>query len=152
MATEQRVFLDTNIILDAIDSSRKDSPHARQLFWYASDMGTSVSLIASITSFKDAYYVLCKLYRDEARARESIAWVMENAITPVDMRGAYGKKALQSDEPDFEDGLIRACVEAEAANCIITRDAEAFRGSRIPSMTAEAYLKLHNLYYEEIEF
>lgn len=39
-----------------------------------------------------------------------------------------------------------------SADVIITRDAGAFKGSCIPAMSAEAYLKLHNVYYEEAPF
>lgn len=45
--------------------------------------------------------------------------------------------ALDSDEPDYEDGLIRAAAEALQVDALITYDKKAFKYSSIPSMTAE---------------
>lgn len=50
--------------------------------------------------------------------------------------------SIHSDEPDFEDGLIRACAELNDIDFILTRDAAAFRRSRVRSMTCREYLEL----------
>ena len=59
-----------------------------------------------------------------------------------DLKASYAKAALDSDEPDFEDGLVRAAAETEAAFAIITRDAQAFKTSSVPAMSAARYLEL----------
>ena len=50
--------------------------------------------------------------------------------------------ALNSDEPDFEDGIIRACAELNGADFIITRDKAAFAHSKVRSVTAAEYLEI----------
>ena len=48
--------------------------------------------------------------------------------------------ALDSNEPDFEDGLVRACAELNDADFIISRDEKAFRKATIRRVTAKEYL------------
>ena len=45
--------------------------------------------------------------------------------------------SYRSDEPDFEDGLIRAVAEDNDADVIVTRDVETFLHSSVRLMDAE---------------
>lgn len=58
------------------------------------------------------------------------------------LMGHNVRKAYHSDEPDFEDGLIRAVAEENQVDVIVTRDAAAFHGSTIPAMDAARCLAL----------
>ena len=51
-------------------------------------------------------------------------------------------RAFGSDEPDVEDGIVRATAELMGAEAIITRDDAAYKTSRVPSMTAREYCML----------
>lgn len=141
MAIKKRIFCDTNILIDIFDAERTFHKDALGLLWYQADNPESVELIASITSFKDAYYILTRLYKDEAQARDSISNVMGVLIKPVDMLASYGQEALASNEPDFEDALIRSCAEHEEAHVLITRDRTAFTSGNIPAMSAASFLE-----------
>ena len=91
---------------------------------------------------KDVYFALCSHYTDEATARRSIALIAE-VFDLVDLSGLLVWDAIDSDEPDYEDGLIRAAAEALHVDAIITYDRKAFRNSPIPKLTAqEAIQKL----------
>lgn len=46
----------------------------------------------------------------------------------------------QSNEPDFEDGLIRACAEHVGVDYIISRDEAAFAKSPIKRLSPRQYL------------
>lgn len=50
-----------------------------------------------------------------------------------------------SDEPDFEDGMIRACAELNDVDFILTRYAAAYRRSTVRSMTCAEYLEVFPL-------
>ena len=50
--------------------------------------------------------------------------------------------ALNSGEPDFEDGIVRACAELNRADFIITRDKATFAHSKVRSVTASEYLEI----------
>lgn len=132
-----RVVLDTNIILDYLSATREWHRDAVDLLetLLSSEDKTPVILAASI---KDAYYILCRHYHDEGlvRARindfRSLMEVAELTVPVLDT-------AFASDEPDLEDGIVRATAELLGAQAIVTRDASAYAGSSVPSMDARAY-------------
>ena len=132
-----RVVLDTNIILDYLSATRERHHDAVDLLeaLLSSEDKTPVILAAGI---KDAYYILCRHYHDEAlvRARlDDFRALMEVA----ELTGPVLDEAFASDEPDLEDGIVRATAELLGAEAIVTRDASAYRGSCVPSMDARAY-------------
>ena len=54
----------------------------------------------------------------------------------------FRRKSAESDESDFEGGLIRACAELNDASFILTRDGAAFRRSRVRAVSAKEYLEI----------
>ncbi|WP_165046264.1 PIN domain-containing protein [Adlercreutzia sp. ZJ138] len=134
----RKLLVDTNILLDAAMGERPG--------WAAATM-----LIDEITyedvhgyvcagSLKDVYYVLTK-YADEKAAREFIVALMD-LFEVVAIDYALCHIAATSDEPDFEDGLIRACAESVPVDFIISRDEKAFKRSPIKRLSAQDYLDL----------
>lgn len=134
----RKLFLDTNILLDAAMEERPEWASASLLmdeFLYEGVTG-----YVSALSLKDVYYILTK-YAGEVAARQYILALMDLFETiPVD--GALCRMAALSDEPDFEDGVVRACAEVVPVNFIISRDASAFTNSPIRCLTAREYLDL----------
>ena len=89
-------------------------------------------------SLKDAYCILTK-YFDGPSAREFVAAALDAfEILPIDE--SICRIAIASDEPDFEDGLIRASAEVAPVDFIISRDERAFRRSTIKRMSAQEYV------------
>lgn len=96
--------------------------------------------MASSLSLKDVYYVSCKAY-GEPWARNALRLLMGLVvIAPVSAEEC--DSALNSPEPDFEDGIIRACAELNDADFLITRDGDAFSTCTIRSVTATQYLDI----------
>ena len=133
-----RLQLDTNVLLDCVDPSREFHDDAVRLIAQCNgggDMG-----IASSHSLKDAYYIMSKLY-GEPRAREAV-----RILTDLVVVGPIGAEetllALDSNEPDFEDGLVRACAELNDVDFIISRDEKAFRKATTRRLTAAEYLDM----------
>jgi hypothetical protein len=80
------------------------------------------------TSLKDVYYVVSR-YSSEALARECInAIICSMEVLAVDSRVIY--EGFHSTEPDFEDGIIAACVDLNHIDYLVTRDSKAFRNCR----------------------
>ena len=132
-----RVVLDTNIILDYLSATRERHRDAVDLLetLLSSEDKSPVVLAASI---KDAYYILCRHYHNEGVVRSRLndfRSLMEVAELTVPVLDA----AFASDEPDLEDGIVRATAELLGAEAIVTRDASAYVGSSVPSMDARAY-------------
>ena len=133
-----RLLLDTNILLDCVDPSRAFHGDAMRLMARCNgggDMG-----IASSHSLNDAYCIMSRRY-DEPSAREAVGVLAELVVI-----GPIGAEetllAIDSNEPDFEDGLIRACAELNDVDFIVSRDEKAFQKAKIRRVTAAEYLDI----------
>ena len=133
-----RLLLDTNILLDAVMRERPQSAEARQVLDRCNG-GGDMGLVAAV-SLKDLYYVLGKCW-GEPTARACVERLM-GLVVVAPVGGEEADLALHAGEPDFEDGLVRACAELNDVDFIITRDAAAFRKSRVRSVTAAEYLEI----------
>ena len=131
-----RLLLDTNILLDCVDPRR--AFHGDALRLLAQCNGGGDIGLASSHSLKDVYYVMSKLY-GEPSAREAVRALADLVVVgPVGVEETL--MALDSNEPDFEDGLVRAFAELNEADFIVSRDQEAFRKSRVRKVSAAEYL------------
>lgn len=135
------VILDTNIILDYLSATREQHVEAVNVLeqLLESDVYEPVILAAGI---KDAYYILCRhfggkreeLVRERLDAFRQVVSVAELTYDVID-------RAFASNEPDLEDGIVRATAELRGAAAIVTRDRGAYEPSSVPSMTAKEFLQ-----------
>ncbi len=128
-----KVMVDTCVLIDALAPGRPSHEDARELFSRALASGEK-NLLALASSLKDAYYILCRHYRDEPTARKAIA-AMANALELIACDADLVKASLRSNEPDFEDGLVRAAAERVSADGVVTRDERGFVGSSCQKLT-----------------
>ena len=132
-----RLLLDTNVLLDAILPDRPEQRETHRILARCNgggDMGIACGL-----SLKDVYYIASKRL-DEPTARKAVAWLTQLlVIGPVGPEECLD--ALVSNEPDFEDGLVRSCAELNDVDFIISRDKDAFAGSRVRCVTSREYLE-----------
>ncbi len=134
----KKILLDTNILLDAAIGERPGWAAATLLIDEVAF--SEVEGYVAALSLKDVYYVLTK-YADEAAARQFIGALMELfEIVAVD--STICRNALESDEKDFEDGLVRACAETVSVDFIISRDERAFARSSVKRLSAQEYVDL----------
>ena len=131
------VFVDTNILVDAAVPGREFHPAALMLEEEVAYGGLQAYIAA--TSLKDIYY-LVKRETDEAFAREYVQCLMRLYATAA-VDAAICEQAAFSDEPDFEDGIIRACAESLGVDYIISRDQAAFENSSIKRLSAQEYVE-----------
>lgn len=132
------LFFDTNILLDALQPTRPQCTEARSVLNRCNG-GGDIGFACS-TSFKDAYYILSKMC-SERQAREAVQKLMGLlVVAPIGSEECF--LSAESDEPDFEDGLIRACAELNHADFILTRDVAAFKNSPIRAVTCAEYLRI----------
>lgn len=132
----RRLLIDTNILLDTAISERPGWAAAVLLLDEIAYSDTTA--FVSPLSLKDAYYVLSK-YRNKEEALEFVMAAMDFFdVCTVDL--GICLKAGMSDEPDFEDGIIRAVAESIPVDFIISRDEKAFRKSVIKRMSAQEYI------------
>ena len=141
-----KVYLDTNILLDVASDRRPDHQAALNLF-----ANPDLELGVSAGSIKDFYYIAGAaksgigeghVAMSDAMRCEYIRLFLESTELLADDRDIC-TAALNSDEPDYEDGTKRAAAEAWGAEWIVSRDMDrgAFQHSSIPQVSAEAFKK-----------
>lgn len=134
----RRVLFDTNILLDAVVRTRPESYEATEALRFCNgggDMG-----LVSPSSLKDAYCVLSRQF-DEQTARTAINLLLDLlVILPLDAEATL--IAAKSNEPDFEDGMIRSAAELNDIDFILTRDQDAFNYSTVRKLSCREYLEI----------
>lgn len=132
-----RLLIDTNVALDLLSAGRPQFEEANKVAELCCGGGDIGFITAG--SLKDAYYILCKSCGKEL-AREAVETLM-GLFVIAPLAAEECDFSLRCNEPDFEDGLIRACAELNDIDFILTRDAEAFRGSKVRALSCADYLK-----------
>lgn len=89
------------------------------------------SVYALSSSLNEVYYILHRHYMEESEARESLRDIAET-FDLVDLTGLFVFESIDSDEPDYEDGLIRVAAEELQVDAIISYDKAAFKSSFVP--------------------
>lgn len=134
------VILDTNIIIDYLSLTRafhSDAVDVLEVLLSSPDK-EPVVLAACL---KDVYYILCRQYHHESAVRDRLNGFRQ-VVSVAELTNEVLDRAFGSDEPDVEDGIVRATAELMSAEAIITRDDAAYKTSRVPSMTAREYCML----------
>ena len=125
------VLLDTNVLLDFFEAPRPEHETSRKLLATLQENG--VTAYVAGTSLKDVYYIVSRRLNEPA-ARKAVTSILDTmSIVPID--NVCCRLALNNGEPDFEDGIIRAAAEIAQVDYLISRDARAFAGSRVPHIS-----------------
>ncbi|MDR1264002.1 MAG: PIN domain-containing protein [Propionibacteriaceae bacterium] len=131
-----KAVLDTNVLIDFLDAGRPGHRAAVELLGRLVGGGAEVGVPAS--SLTDVYYVLRRTAGEPA-ARRAIG-VLVKAVGVLAVDAAVCRAALAGGEPDFEDGVVRACAEAAGAHWLVTRDRAAFARSTVPAVSPDELL------------
>jgi predicted nucleic acid-binding protein len=129
-------MLDTNVLIDSYDATRKSHGQAKAII--DNSLVAGHELCVATLSCKDAYFILGRLHGETA-ARQCVQdafFTME--LLPVDNRTVY--EGFHSSEPDFEDGIIRACAELNRVDFLVSRDKDAFKGTKTRKVSPDEML------------
>ena len=134
-----RVMVDTNVLIDLGSSSRP--AHGRTVAAVVALLGSGDFEGCVLSSaLKDVYYVYCRHYGDEPSARRAIR-ELRHMFALVNLTPSIVDAALDSDEPDFEDGLVRAAAELTDCDFLLTRDAPGFLSAGFEKVDADGLLE-----------
>jgi predicted nucleic acid-binding protein len=140
MARVESLWVDSDILLDYLGNRQPWVSAASQLL----DLATTseVKLWVSPLILANVFYLLRKQIGTE-QALESIA-ILASLLEIAGMGRNEVHAALASARSDFEDALQTATAEAvPGLSALITRNVRDYALSRIPAMTAEAWLAIH---------
>lgn len=131
----QKVFLDTNIILDFLGEREGFYEAAAKVLTLADQK--KIQLFTSAVSITNAYYILAK-YQPQS-ALEKIRKFKILCVASL-MNDEVVEKALASDFKDIEDAMQYFSAIASNCDVIITRNEKDFKSALIPVMNAESFL------------
>lgn len=132
-----RLFLDTNVVLDLLGEREPFYNSAAKIATLA-DKG-KVHLIVSALSYTTIFYLLSR-FEDNEAVKEKLRKFKVISETS-DLSNRIIDKGLSSKFSDFEDALQYHCAIKLNCNILITRNEKDFKGSDIPVMTPDEYLK-----------
>ena len=134
---KDRLFLDTNVMLDLLGEREPFYDSIAKIATLA-DKGR-VKLIVSTLSYSTVFYLLSKFESSEI-VKEKLRKFKIISETS-DLTDEIIEKGLSSNFSDFEDALQYHCALKADCNILITRNEKDFKGSDMPVMTTEEYLK-----------
>jgi predicted nucleic acid-binding protein len=133
----EKVFVDTDIVLDLLGNREPFYSHSAQLFSEA-DKGKIRIHVSSLT-FSNLNYILSRQYSvDQARKK---LLKFKTLVTVLSVTDKVVELALSSDFKDFEDGLQYFTAIENNLKRLLTRNLKDYKTADITVMTAEQFLK-----------
>ncbi|MEX2234272.1 MAG: PIN domain-containing protein [Cyclobacteriaceae bacterium] len=132
----QRVFLDTNVIIDLIINREPFVREAEEIFTLSDSYNYEV--IVSALTIANLAYAIDRLNK---KPHESIARLFP-LVKIIDLSSSIIEETIVSIFKDFEDGLQHSSALAAKADIIVTRNEKDFKHSLIPVMSPQDFLDL----------
>ncbi|MEN9699907.1 MAG: hypothetical protein RLZZ301_1105 [Bacteroidota bacterium] len=133
----QRVFVDTNIIIDLLGHREPFATDAQRLFQKAER--NELSLCVSTLSLANAYYALTRTYKIEAAKNYLQLFKLLVEVVPFDEKAV--ELALNTKFDDLEDGFQHAMALQSQSSVLITRNKKDFKHAQLPVLTAGEFLR-----------
>ncbi|MBX2957773.1 MAG: PIN domain-containing protein [Cyclobacteriaceae bacterium] len=133
----ERVFVDTDVVLDLLGERQPFYKSSAQLFSKA-DKG-EIKVFVSSLSFANMHYVLRKKFPDREVRKILSGFKVLVSVLPVNDK--IIDLALASNFSDFEDAVQYYTASEGNMKALITRNLRDYRQAKIPVMTADTYLK-----------
>ena len=132
----EKLFIDTNIVIDLLSKREPFYLEAQELFTLADEK--YVTLYISALSFVNTHYILAKqLNADVAR---KILSKFKTLVTVLSLDDKAIELSLASDFSDFEDAIQYYIALDNNIDVIITRNKKDFKKSMLPVLNAKEYL------------
>jgi len=132
-----KVFVDTNVIIDWLGSREPFFDSAKALF-LKSEYG-EITILVSVMSYMTTEYILRKQIgkqqvQQALMGLRTISTVCTSGIKEIDL-------LLVSPIKDFENAIQYYTALNNSATVIVTRNQKDFKKSDLPVMNAEQYLR-----------
>ena len=132
----EKLFVDTNIVLDLLQKREEFYKESQELFTLADKK--KVKLFVSSLTIANTYYLLSRHY-DSVNARKIIS-KFKVLVEILALNSKIIDLALASDLRDFEDAIQLCTAIENNIYMILTRNKKDFRNPNIPILTAQEYL------------
>ena len=133
----EKVFVDTDIVLDLLSNRESFYSHSAHLFSEA-DKGKIRIHVSSLT-FSNLNYILSRQYSVDKARKKLLKF--KTLVTVLSVTDKVVELALSSDFKDFEDGLQYFTAIENNLKTLLTRNLKDYKTAEITVMTAEQFLK-----------
>jgi predicted nucleic acid-binding protein len=133
----EKVFVDTDIILDLLSSREPFYIYSANLFSAADK--NEIKIFVSSLSFSNLNYILSKQYSSDQAKKRLLKF--KTLVTVLPVTDKVVDLALSSDFKDFEDGLQYFTAIENNIKILLTRNLKDYKTAEISVMTAEQFLK-----------
>jgi predicted nucleic acid-binding protein len=134
----ERVFIDTDIILDLLVKREPFYPYAAEIFSLA-DTG-KIELYITPVIVTNLHYILRKAGGKDKAIKNLLKLKLMVKILPVDEK--IVELALASEFNDFEDAIQYYAAKENGLTCLLTRNKKHFKKAAITIMSADEYLNI----------
>ena len=134
-----RAFIDTCVVIDALQSREPFAKDAQDIFLAAAN-----NLYLGYISAKavtDVYYLMHRHTHDDKASRDILNKLFA-LFDVLDTAGIDCRKAVLSPVSDFEDAVMVETALRSEVDCIVTRNPRDFTKSPVPVYEPKAFLKL----------
>lgn len=132
----EKIFVDTNIVLDLLEKREDYFQEAQKLYTLADQ--NKLKLFVSALTVANVHYLLYKNLKMEARKAVSKFKVLVEVLPIYDK---ILELSLASDFSDFEDAIQYYTAIENGMDVIITRNKKDFKNINLPVLTAKEFLK-----------
>ena len=132
-----RVLLDTNIIIDALQSREGFLEDARDILIYSADYDGYLTA----SSIADIFYLQRRFFRNREKATQNLLDLLK-LFCIVDTTAEDCKNALRGGAPDFEDAVMVESALREGIDLVVTRNIKDFEGFSIRVCSPAEFLSL----------
>jgi len=137
MASRDKIFLDTDVVLDHLADRQPFAEYAHRLLALAET--DQLTLFVSSLSFSNLYYLLRKLKGHGDALALLVKLKSLVRVSPV--TEAEIQSALSSKFKDFEDAIQHFAAKAEGGiSAIVTRNNADYAASEIPVLSPDEFL------------
>ena len=137
-----RVLLDTNVIVDVLQQREPWREDGEAIFIAAAM--NQITACVTAKQIADIHYMTKKLFKGQPHvdnlAKQIIGKLM-SFMEIEDTCAADCQTAMGINNNDFEDAMLIACAVRESMSCIVTRNAEHFKGSCVPVVTPADFVR-----------
>lgn len=132
----ERLFLDTNIVIDLLAKRVPFYQEAQELFTLGDQK--EVQLFISAVTFANVYYSIRKHHKAVDTRRYLANFKVLVTVLPIDNK--IIELSLASDFTDFEDGLQYFTALEHKIDILITRNKKDFKNAKIPVLSGGEFL------------
>lgn len=136
----EKVFVDSDIVLDLLSGREPHYKYAAELFSMADE--NSIKIYVSSLTFANVNYILSRqLTAGQAR---KMLLKFKTIINVLSVNDKIIELALASDFHDFEDAIQYNTAIENSISTLLTRNLKDYKKADIAIMTAQQYLNIIN--------